>query len=258
MPSPLVSHYRSAAKHSKDRSPSRIGSRKWRISSKYPLLRVSLSLVLSSPRRRSRGVSRFLSDSSEENVRTIIRYLTDHSRFSLGWSTPVKVTGGSKPRLISSQCPRWVRRPTTTTTSSSFVLLLSLVHARIFIIDRSIGYPIIPPSPRLNQYRNRLLETRPRTTPSFTFLRLPSFVKNMKKQRIVRNIFRDTVTSLHFIRFANGFLSLHSCPRDNPSTHVPRDTSSSSLPSVSNKTIITTELSSNEERSRRRRIWLIR
>lgn len=33
MPSPLVSHYRSAAKHSEDRSPPCIGSRKWRISS---------------------------------------------------------------------------------------------------------------------------------------------------------------------------------------------------------------------------------
>ena len=38
LPSPLVSHYRSAAKRSKDRSPSRIGSRKWRIS-----LRVQIS-----------------------------------------------------------------------------------------------------------------------------------------------------------------------------------------------------------------------
>lgn len=33
LPSPLVSHYRSAAKHSEDRSPPCIGSRKWRISS---------------------------------------------------------------------------------------------------------------------------------------------------------------------------------------------------------------------------------
>ena len=41
----------------------------------------------------------------------------DHSRFSLGWSTPVKVT----PLLISPECP-WVRRP----SSLLPVLLLSL------------------------------------------------------------------------------------------------------------------------------------
>lgn len=105
--------------------------------SKYPLLRVSLSLSRSLLEEEVAACR----DSSQIRARrTIIRYPTDHSRFSLGWSTPVKVTGGSKPRLISSQCPRWVRRPTTTSSSSSSFR----ARFRIFIIDRSIQYPIIP------------------------------------------------------------------------------------------------------------------
>lgn len=110
-----------------------------RFASKYPLLRVSLSLslILSSKKKKSR----FLPDSSEHG--TIIRYLTDHSRFSLGWSTPVKVTGGSKPRLISSQCPRRVRRPITTIISSFRLPSLARdFSAQFFIIDRSIEYPL--------------------------------------------------------------------------------------------------------------------
>lgn len=82
MPSPLVSHYRSAAKRSKDRSPSRIGSRKWRIS-----LRLPSSLVSSDPSSSSLFVvvvGRLRGSSfarRETNPRP-----TDHSRFSSGWS----------------------------------------------------------------------------------------------------------------------------------------------------------------------------
>lgn len=177
MPSPLVSHYRSAAKRSKDRSPSRIGSRKWRISpraskSSPPPCNASRSSLLST--RRGRG------------ERYDYSYLTDHSRFSSGWSTPVKVTGGSKPRLISSQCPRWVRRPTSSSSSS-----FSSAHESPFhqFSDRIISH--YSPPPAYNQYR---ISRRGYAQ------HLPSFLRDS-------NIF---TFSLHLTSF--GSSSLESCP----------------------------------------------
>lgn len=69
-------------------------------------------------------------------------YLTDHSRFSLGWSTPVKVTARSTPLLISRECS-WVRRPSSPCLFRS--CLLRTRHRFRNFIARSIQRSIIQP-----------------------------------------------------------------------------------------------------------------
>ena len=92
MPSPLVSHYRSAAKHSEDRSPPCIGSRKWRISrpwhtrarfredSRFSSVyaKVAVNIEVDDPRRRFasiRGVTRDRSQRETTGYSTQATYL---------------------------------------------------------------------------------------------------------------------------------------------------------------------------------------
>lgn len=160
---------------------------------------VCLSLSLSfSPRRRSRGVSRFLSDSSEEN---------DYSIPDGPLSIFVRLVNTGQGHGWIEAATNFVSVSTLgSTTHHHLLLLLLLPRAFPNFYYRQID-PIsdYSPPPRVIRYRNRLHETRPRTTPSSAFLpsSLPSFARNMKKTGSWK-IF-SAARSLHFTSF--GFFS---------------------------------------------------
>lgn len=163
--------------------------------SKYPLLRVSFSLsfVLSSKKK-----SRLLSDSSEEN---------DYSIPDGPLSIFVRLVNTGQGHGWIEAATNFVSVSTLGSTTHHHLLLLLLL-SRTFPnfyyrqIDPISDYS---PPPRVIRYRNRLHETRPRTTPSSAFLpsSLPSFARNMKKTGSWK-IF-SAARSLHFTSF--GFFS---------------------------------------------------